>query len=41
MYDSDIVYIKGNPASGLNAQHEQINKSILDLLVPHSCITIH
>jgi len=40
MYDYDIVYIKGNPASGLKAQHEQINKSILDLLVPHSCITI-
>lgn len=36
MYDCDIVYIKGNPNSGLTVQHDEINKSILDLLIPHT-----
>ena len=40
MYDYDIVYIKGNPNSGLPIQHEIINKSILDLLLPHTCKTV-
>lgn len=37
MYDYDIVYIKGNPNSGTSIQHEEMNKSILDLLIPHTC----
>jgi hypothetical protein len=36
MYDYDIVYIKGNPSSGLEIQHDKINKSITDLLGLHT-----
>ena len=36
MLDYDIVYIKGNPSSGLSSQHEKINKSITDLLDSHT-----
>ena len=36
MYDYDIVYIKGNPSSGLLIQHEKINKSITDLFGFHT-----
>lgn len=40
MYDCDIVYIKGNQSSGLPLQHEEINKSITDLLVSYTFITV-
>lgn len=40
MYDFDIVYIKGNPSSGLLSQHEKINKSIIDLFGTHTYKTI-
>lgn len=40
MYDCDIVYIKGNPSSGLLIQHEKINKSITDLFGLHTFKTV-
>lgn len=36
MSEYDIVYIKGNPNSGLMAQHEQIDKTILKLIELYS-----
>ena len=32
MYEYDIVYIKGNPKSGTSEQHENINKTIINLI---------
>ena len=32
MYNCDIVFIKGNPNSGLPQQHEKINKTITELI---------
>lgn len=32
MYEYDIVYIKGNPKSGTFEQHEDINKTITNLV---------
>jgi len=36
----DIVYIKGNPASGTPIQHNQINKSILEIIKKYHYMTI-
>lgn len=36
MYDYDIVYIKGNPSSGLEIQHTKMNESIKELLGLHT-----
>lgn len=40
MYDYDIVYIKGNQSSGLAIQHTKINKSITDLFISHTSISV-
>ena len=36
MYDYDIVFIKGNPNSGLEQQHIEINTSIVELMKPYT-----
>ncbi|KAB7887259.1 hypothetical protein [Poseidonibacter ostreae] len=36
MYDYDIIYIKGNPSSGLALQHDEMNKSITNLFGLHT-----
>ncbi len=36
MPNLDVLYIKGNPSSGTPLQHEQINKSVIELINKHT-----
>ena len=40
VYDYDIIYIKGNPSSGIPLQHDEINESITNLFGFHTFKTV-